>query len=91
MDLSGLVADVPPEEWESPVRMNQRTERPSLAKTLLDWIGAWLNLTNSMSRFPQKTTRGFKPGYQISRVTRLRSPRSGRFFCRGFGGANPHQ
>jgi hypothetical protein len=43
MDLSGLVPDVPPEEWESPVRMNQRTERPSLAKTLLDWIGAWLN------------------------------------------------
>jgi hypothetical protein len=43
MDLSGLVPDFPPEEWESPVMINQRTEGQSLAKTLLDWLGAWLD------------------------------------------------
>jgi hypothetical protein len=42
MDLSGLVPDFPP-EWESPVMMNQRTDRRPLAKTLLAWVGAWLN------------------------------------------------
>ena len=43
MDLSGLVPDFPPKEWESPVMKKQRTERQSLARTLLDWISAWLS------------------------------------------------
>jgi hypothetical protein len=41
-----------------------------------------------LSQFPQKTTRGFKPDEQIRRDS-LRSPRSGRFFCRCFGAREP--